>query len=166
MKTIHQVITSFFANNSTLASRLHSRENLEKLKYVLPADMQKGLLAISYNPPKLLFCFNHPSHAYNFNHYKKKDIMYCLKSYPDTFKAFLASIGETSMQNFMQNVQISGYVPRHILQHPTSQKPIASHFDEPANGAFINHATDPHLHARFEEIRQLILRNNAKSKHD
>lgn len=164
MKTIHQVFTSLLINSefSTLASRLRSRQNLETLKYILPADMQNGLLSISYRAPTLLFCFNHPSHAYNFNHYKKKDIMYCLKTYPKKFDAFLASIGAQSMQAFIQSVQISGYVPKHILQPPTLKKPTTIRFDEPASGTFINHATDPYLHKRFEAIRALIQKRNKK----
>lgn len=88
--------------------------------------------------------------------------MYCLKTYPEKFDAFLASIEAKSMQTFIQNVQISGYVPRHILQPPTPKKPIIIRFDEPANGAFINHAIDPHLHKRFEAIRALIQKRNKK----
>lgn len=164
MKTIHQVFTSLLMDSefSTLASRLRSRQNLEILKHILPADMQKSLLHISYRAPTLLFCFNHPSHAYNFNHYKKKDIIYCLKTYPDKFDTFLASIGVKSMQIFIQNLQLSGYVPKHILQNPTTKKLTTIHIDEPANGTFINHATDPHLRARFEAIRALIHKLNKK----
>ena len=66
------------------------------------------------------------------------------------------------MQAFIQSVQISGYVPKHILQPPTLKKPTTIRFDEPASGTFINHATDPYLHERFEAIRTLIQKRNKK----
>lgn len=172
MKNMRQVIDSFLADNRPLAGELRARQNLSRLKLALPADMRTGIVHICYRSPKLLFGFNHPSHVYNFNHYKKKDIMYCLRHYASEFAPFLESIGAQSMEKFLAHTQIIAYIPKSAMQARLTQAPMTknpaqdlqtiltprapSHFIERASGSFVNHATDPGLHAQFERLRAII----------
>lgn len=173
MKNMRQIIDSFLADNRLLAGELRARQNLARLKLALPADMRTGVVHIFYRAPKLLFGFNHPSHVYNFNHYKKKDIMYCLKHYASEFAPFIESIGAQSMEKFLARTEIIAYLPKSAMQARLTQIPMTaknqtqdtqialtpnapSRFIERALGSFANHATDPKLHAQFERLRTII----------
>lgn len=170
MKNTRQIFDSFLADSQiALAAHLRARQNLARLKLILPADMRAGIVSIFYRAPKLLFGFNHPSHVYNFNHYKKKDIMYCLRRYASEFEPFLKSIGAGSMDEFLSSAQLVAYMPKSA--HAPSPTPTPAmdsarslHFAEPASGSFSNSATDPKLHAQFERLRTLIRAHTAQAQ--
>lgn len=123
--------------------------------------MQQNLVRISYHPHKILFAFCHPSFANEFNRYKIKDIISCLKCYKDEFSEILP----------IETLQVRGYVPKQYLAKDTQ-----SDFDissvlaqeicckEHSKGEFINHASDKGLHECFEQIRILIIKLNNSDK--
>lgn len=151
MKKAQHIINSFLSDPfyALLSRKVRTRKSLEKLKSVLPLDMRNHLMLISYRAPKILFCFDHPSYAQEFNNYKKKDIMYCLSAYKDEFAEFLTP-----------DVEVRAYVPSRILAHIKEKDEVAEStpsYKEHSNGEFVNHASDPLIHEQFEKIRGLII---------
>ncbi len=147
MKNANHIISSLFANPaySHIGERIQMRQSLEKLKLALPLHMQKNIIRITYKPPKLLFCFTHPSYANEFNHYKTNEIISCLKTYKEHFKSIQFPL------------EIKGYVPKALLVDSTAiNQPQEIHFKEHSKGEFTNLATNKEVFEKFEEIRALI----------
>lgn len=123
------------------------RQSLENLKALLPLDMQENLLAITHKNHKIFFSFTHPSYCKEFNNYKSKDIISCLKSHQELFS-------EIPMP-----VEVIGYVPKGILENLDSALDSSlPHFKEHSKGEFKNLASNKEIYDAFEKIRKAILR--------
>ena len=155
IKNAKHIISSIFSNPiySKLGKTFRTQKSLERLKAALPLAMQQNLVRISYHPHKILFAFSHPSFANEFNRYKVKEIISCLKCYKDEFSEILP----------IETLQVRGYVPKqYLLKDTQSDFDISatlaqeSCYKEHSNGEFINHASDKDLHKCFEQIRTLI----------
>ena len=154
IKNAKHIISSIFASPSytKLGKIFRTNSSLERLKATLPIAMQEHILNISYHPnkSKLLFCFSHPSFASEFNRYKAKDIISCIKRYS-------ADFSEISLEN----LQVQGYVSNDILQHiqdcKLKKQDIVECYKEHSQGEFINHLQDKDLHQKVEQIRRLIM---------
>lgn len=159
LKNAKHIISSILSNPAyaKLGKTFHTQKSLERLKAVLPLTMQQNLVRISYHPHKILFAFSHHSFANEFNRYKIKDIISCLKHYKNEFSEILP----------LETLQVRGYVPKQYLA-----KDIEADFDlsgvltqeicykEHSKGKFINHASDKDLHECFEQIRAIIIKQN------
>lgn len=163
IKNAKHIISSILSNPAyaKLGKTFHTQKSLERLKATLPLSMQQNLVRISYHPHKILFAFSHPSFANEFNRYKIKDIISCLKCYKDEFSEILP----------IETLQVRGYVPKQYLAKDTqSDFDISSVlaqeicYKEHSKGEFINHASDKDLHGCFEQIRTLIIKLNNNDK--
>lgn len=154
MKNAKHIITSIFASPfyAKLGKIFRTNSSLARLKATLPLHLQEHILSISYHPnaSKLLFCFSHPSFASEFNRYKAKDIISCIKRYREDFS-------EISLQN----LQVRGYVSKDLLQQTQdfalTKQDIVECYKEHSQGEFINHLQDKDLHQKVEQIRKLII---------
>lgn len=119
MKNTKHILSELLQNTQyqQLAKRLQTRKNLESLKLVLPLDMQKNILKITYKPPKILFCFNHPSYASEFNHYRKNQIISCLKEHQELFSEIIKTptIEALEVQAWCQKISLN------IIRHLSSK---------------------------------------------
>ncbi|PAF43160.1 hypothetical protein [Helicobacter sp. 11S02596-1] len=147
MKSSQDIIS--IIRNKPHFKKLQARNELEKLKLFLPLKMREALLYITHKNNKLLFAFNHPSYALEFNHYNCKDIRESLKTYADRFP------------NFSPDVYIQAFVPKNILNFYTQPViiPKIVCYKEHAKGDFENKARDETLKKTFESIRKIILEN-------
>ena len=161
MKNTKHILSELLKNTQyqQLAKRLQTRKNLESLKLVLPLDMQKNILKITYKPPKILFCFNPPSYASEFNHYRKNQIISCLKEHQELFSEIIKT-------PTIEALEVQAWVPKNILEYyQTPIKQDNQSFSEHSNGTFKNLAKDKQIYQKFEEIRSLILcLNNSAPK--
>ena len=154
IKKAKHIISSIFANPAyaKLGKAFYTRYKLERLKATLPLAMQEHILYISYKPPKLLFCFSHPSFSNEFNRYRAKEIISCLKRYKDDFREI-----------YLEGLEVRGYVSKALLAKEPSKMDIKSMLDnaecycEHSKGEFINYARDKDLYDKIEQIRSLIL---------
>jgi len=170
MKNSNHILTSLLQKSrfKKLSTGINTHSKLQTLKLILPLEMRKNIICISYKPcsnsAKLLFCFKHPSYSFEFNNYKIKDIIYCLKNYADEFSFIkqVALIDSRHCNNPRElkqiGLEIRGYVPSSILktlQQPTNNtKEIR--FKEHSKGEFNNLAKDNAVFEAFERIRQHI----------
>lgn len=154
IKKAKHIISSIFANPAyaKLGRAFCTRYKLERLKTTLPPAMQENILYISYKPPKLLFCFGHPSFSNEFNRYRAKEIISCLKRYKDDFSEI-----------YLEGLEVRGYVSKALLENKPSKMDLKSMLDnaerycEHSKGEFINYASDKDLYDKIEQIRSLIL---------
>ncbi|CBG39942.1 hypothetical protein [Helicobacter mustelae] len=146
MKPSHVLISHLF-NQLPITAKVKQRKELEKIKIFLSKTMKDSLLFIHLKQNRLLMAFDNPIICNEFNKYHTKKLAQDLKCYQEVF-GFLP-----------EDLKICGYVPLNKLKSYTrEEEPIfITSFHEPARGHFINHATTPSLHAKFEALRQVIL---------
>lgn len=128
---------------------LQKSYNLHLIKHFIIPQMRPFIIAITpsrRNKEELLFTFSNYPACVEFNKFHAKELLNIIKN------------NKTLQQkiNLESYVKIIGYVPKNQLELYKVEYIKEEHLYEVAQGDFINHAKDPHLHDIFENIREII----------
>lgn len=156
MKTFKDILLTQNANKDKekcIASNallfLQNSYNLHLLKNLIIPQMRKHIIAITpsrRDKKELLFTFNNYSVCTEFNKFHAKTLLKTMQS-----TTLLNQI--VSLESY---TKIKGYVPRNFLNTYQINYIDSEELREYAAGNFINHATNPTIHAIFEDIREII----------
>ena len=146
MKDSKHIISLLKAQPEFAKLLIKDEINLFKAAYLTPY-LQEQILFIFVKNQTLFFSAKHPAFCQEFN-YTREQIIQTLRQYPQKFPT-LSKLSEAK-----------AYIPRHILApKPIPTTEIKRYFSEHSKGIFINHSTNPEIHALFEKLRLAILRN-------
>ena len=134
---------------------LQNSYNLHLLKNFIIPQMRQYIIAIMpsrRDKEELLFAFNNYPACMEFNKFHAKTLLKTIQN-NTILKQTL------SLESY---TKVKAYVPKNLLDAYQIHYIDSTDLCEYAEGNFINHATDPVLHAIFEDIRDII---KLKHKH-
>lgn len=160
MKTFKDILLTQNANKvkeiaPNVLLFLQNSHNLHLLKNFIIPQMRQYIIAITPSrreKEELLFAFNNYPACMEFNKFHAKTLLKTIQN-NTILKQTL------SLESY---TKVKAYVPKNLLDAYQIHYIDSTDLCEYAEGNFINHATDPVLHAIFEDIRNII---KLKHKH-
>lgn len=159
MKTFKDILISQKTSIDCIPSKtlqfLQKSYNLHLLKHFIIPQMRPFIVAITpsrRDNEELLFTFSNYPACVEFNKFHAKELLNIIKNN----KALQQKIPLKPYK------KIRGYVPKSRLELYKIEYIKDSSLYEVAQGNFINHAKNSHLHEIFEDIRAII---KLKHKH-
>lgn len=146
MKNSMEVLAHLFS--SPCFEKLHTHIAIQCFIQMLPFSIKRGI-AFGYVREKTLFlAFSHPAFMQEFYH-KKPLIENLLKEYQNKKQDLL---GVQGIKTFLKNTPYQ----KEVKSLQEKEMPLC--YGELSKGEFINHATTQEIQGLFEEIREIILK--------